>query len=115
MSDMDAHMAHVSRLVSEVDCGPDCSCEEFAEHLFELLDAQIPQAQAERLRAHAEGCPNCTELSEVEEHLRLMLRKACCEQSAPQQLRERIVQQFAFYADDSGVVAEFSRTQYRDV
>ena len=32
----------------------DCSCEEVARHLFELLDAQMPAEMADRLRRHCE-------------------------------------------------------------
>ena len=79
-----------------------CSCDEFAEHVFELLDAEMPDSEAERLAAHASGCPECTERHEAERHLRALLRTACCEQSAPDELRLRIVEQFMFAVERDG-------------
>ena len=46
------------------------SCEEVADHLFELLDAQMPLEAAARLRRHCETCPHCSELAEAEIHVR---------------------------------------------
>ena len=112
MSDMEARRDQIERLVREVGCNDsDCSCEEFAEHLFELLDAEMPEEQARRLDAHAADCPNCTELTEAEKHLRELLREACCGQVAPESLRTRIIEQFSL--TQSGDVAQvtYSRTE----
>lgn len=106
--------AKLEELVNEAVCdGKDCSCEEFAEHLFELIDAEMPDGEAERLATHAASCPNCTELREAERHLRDLLRKACCEQSAPEELRARIVEQFSFTATADGTRASYTRTETR--
>ncbi|MFT0847471.1 mycothiol system anti-sigma-R factor [Actinomycetaceae bacterium L2_0104] len=74
----------------------DCSCEELSGHLFEFLDAQMPQEQAARLRRHMETCPHCNRLMEAETHVREMLKRSCCE-SAPSTLRIKITQQIAVY------------------
>lgn len=79
-----------------------CSCDEFAEHVFELIDAEMPDSDVARLAAHASGCPQCNERHEAERHLREILRSACCEQSAPDQLRLRIVEQFMLAVDCEG-------------
>ena len=114
MSDMEARRAHIERLVREVGCNDsDCSCEEFAEHLFELLDAEMPEEQARRLDAHAADCPHCTQLTEAEKHLRELLREACCGQAAPESLRTRIVEQFSLVARDDSSQVTYSRTEFR--
>ena len=82
------------RLRDQTDSG--CSCEEVSDHLFELLDAQMPKEQAARLRKHMETCPHCNKLAEAENHVREILRRSCCE-SAPSTLRIRITQQIAVF------------------
>ena len=114
MSDMEARREQIERLVREVGCtDSDCSCEEFAEHLFELLDAEMPEEQARRLDAHAADCVHCTELTEAEKHLRELLREACCGQAAPDSLRTRIVEQFSLVAKDDSSRLAYSRTEFR--
>ncbi|MCI1675033.1 MAG: mycothiol system anti-sigma-R factor [Ancrocorticia sp.] len=84
---------------SECGCGcgqAGCSCDEVAEHLFELLDAQMPEEQAERLKHHIATCPHCTQMAEAESHVRDIVRRSCCE-SAPSTLRVRITHQLAVY------------------
>lgn len=113
MSDMEARRAQIERLVREAGCSDsDCSCEEFAEHLFELLDAEMPEEQARRLDAHAADCVHCTDLSEAEKHLRELLREACCGQAAPDSLRMRIVEQFSLVARDGSSQMTYSRTEF---
>ncbi len=82
------------KLRDHADSG--CSCEEVSDHLFELLDAQMPQEQAARLRKHMETCPHCNRLVEAETHVREILKRSCCE-SAPSTLRIRITQQIAVF------------------
>ena len=75
----------------------DCSCEEVARHLFELLDAQMPEEMAARLRRHCETCPHCSDLASAEAHIRHILRRSCCGEPAPATLRVRITSQIAVY------------------
>lgn len=73
------------------------SCEEVADHLFELLDAQMPLEAAARLRRHCETCPHCSELAEAEIHVREIVKRSCCAESAPVSLRMRVTNQIAVY------------------
>ncbi|RTE49008.1 mycothiol system anti-sigma-R factor [Actinobaculum sp. 352] len=73
-----------------------CSCSEVADHIFELLDSQMPAEQAERLQRHADSCPHCSALAEAEAHVREIVRRSCSE-SAPATLRMRITSQIAVY------------------
>ena len=75
----------------------DCSCEEVARHLFEPLDAQMPEEMAARLRRHCETCPHCSDLASAEAHIRHILRRSCCGEPAPATLRVRITSQIAVY------------------
>ncbi len=73
------------------------SCEEVADHLFELLDAQMPLEAAARLRRHCETCPHCSELAEAEIHVREIVKRSCCSEPAPVSLRVRVTNQIAVY------------------
>lgn len=95
-----------SRGVRGADVGGPCgaagsflegSCEEVADHLFELLDAQMPLEAAARLRRHCETCPHCSELAEAEIHVREIVKRSCCAESAPVSLRMRVTNQIAVY------------------
>ncbi|MDN6486995.1 MAG: mycothiol system anti-sigma-R factor [Ancrocorticia populi] len=78
------------------DSAAECTCSEVADHLFELLDAQMPKEQEARLRSHAETCPHCNELAEAEVHVRTIVKRSCCE-SAPSTLREKISRQITVF------------------
>jgi len=73
-----------------------CSCSEVADHIFEMIDSQMPEEQVARLRAHAKGCPTCSKLAEAEVHVREIVKRSCCE-SAPSSLRVRITSQLEVY------------------
>ena len=93
---------HIDALVSHVEeklrglSEQGCSCEEVYDHLFELLDSQMPLEQAARLRNHMKTCPKCNRLAEAETHVREIVRRSCCE-SAPSTLRIKITQQIAIF------------------
>ncbi|MGO1590406.1 MAG: mycothiol system anti-sigma-R factor [Ancrocorticia sp.] len=74
----------------------ECTCSEVSDHLFELLDEQMPKEQEARLRSHAETCPHCNELAEAEVHVREIVKRSCCE-SAPSTLREKISSQISVF------------------
>ncbi|WP_182354441.1 mycothiol system anti-sigma-R factor [Flaviflexus huanghaiensis] len=67
-----------------------CTCAEVRNHLFELLDREMEDAEMGRLRAHAESCPECTEATQAEQHMRQIIRRSCHE-PAPDSLRVRVV------------------------
>ncbi|MFT3943557.1 MAG: mycothiol system anti-sigma-R factor [Ancrocorticia sp.] len=93
---------HIEAIVSHVEeklrdlTEQGCSCEEVYDHLFELLDSQMPLEQAVRLNTHMENCSTCNRLAEAETHVREIVRRSCCE-SAPSTLRIKITQQIAIF------------------
>ena len=92
---IDAIVSHVEEKLRDLsDQG--CSCEEVYDHLFELLDSQMPLEQAARMRSHMETCPTCHRLVEAETHVREIVRRSCCD-SAPSTLRVKITQQIAIF------------------
>jgi anti-sigma factor (TIGR02949 family) len=69
-------------------------CRDALGHLAELLDHAMSEPDAEIVRAHIETCEPCLEAADVEEHVRLLVRRACSSR-APDDLRLRIVSQIA--------------------
>ena len=66
-------------------------CEEAIGKLFEFLDSELPEADADRIRAHLEYCEPCLAEYDVEEHVRALVRRSCAE-CAPVELHVRIRQ-----------------------
>ncbi len=67
-------------------------CEVALGHLFEFLDSELPEADADRIRAHLEYCEPCLAEYDIEEHVRALVKRSCCE-SAPVTLHVRIREQ----------------------
>ena len=82
-------MTDVSARPEELAAG---GCADALAHLAELLDHAMSEPDAEIVRRHIETCDPCTEAADVEEHVRIIIRRACSEK-APETLRVRIVSQ----------------------
>ncbi|MEJ5919242.1 MULTISPECIES: mycothiol system anti-sigma-R factor [unclassified Corynebacterium] len=69
-------------------CQPQ-NCEQFQRRLYVLLDGECDPEESERLEKHLNKCPECAaEIGSVEA-IRALLRR-CCQQTAPEKLRQRI-------------------------
>ena len=66
-----------------------CQCEEALAKLEEYLDSEVGDLDAGRLREHLEHCTSCYGEAELEQRLRALLRRSCCE-TAPETLRVRV-------------------------
>ena len=71
--------------------GP-ADCTEALTRLFEFLDSEINDGDADRIRQHLADCEPCLSEYDVEEHLKKAVRRSCAE-SAPVELHVRIRQQ----------------------
>lgn len=90
MSEEQSFKAHQQCSCSpECTCGKDCSCSEFASYVMELVDNQLSDQQAQRLKAHTAICSHCTQVRQAETQVRRVIRRSCC-QSAPAGLRVKI-------------------------
>lgn len=69
-----------------------CQCEEALEHLFEFVDAELPEGDLCRLSAHIESCATCQAAVGREKELRVLLKRSCTE-VAPDSLRVRVMTQ----------------------
>lgn len=67
-------------------------CAQALSHLSELLDHAMAEPDADLVRAHLEVCEVCTEAADVEEQVRILVRRACLVR-APEKLRLRILSQ----------------------
>lgn len=72
------------------DDGADCS--EALAKLFEFLDAEIGDAEGDRIRLHLADCEPCLSEYDVSDHLKKLVRRSCSD-NAPAELHERIRQQ----------------------
>lgn len=70
----------------------ECRCADLVARLFFLLDAELDEAEAQRLRRHIAHCPECSDAAEAETHIREVLRRSC-RVAAPDRLRTRVVTQ----------------------
>jgi mycothiol system anti-sigma-R factor len=66
------------------------NCEEAVEKLWQFLDKELEGAASTELQQHLEECRHCFSKVEFEERLRAMLRRSCCSEQAPPELRERL-------------------------
>ena len=77
--------------VSPAGSGP-ADCTEALSRLFEFLDSEVAEADADRIRQHLADCEPCLSEFDVEHHLKKLVRRSCSE-VAPIQLHVRIRQQ----------------------
>lgn len=75
--------------------GPDhqaVDCGEALSRLFEFLDAELGDLDGDRIRAHLADCEPCLAEYDIEDHLKKLVKRSCCE-SAPVDLHIRIREQ----------------------
>jgi len=68
------------------------NCSEALARLFEFLDSEVAEADADRIREHLADCEPCLAEFDVEHQLKNLVRRSCAE-VAPMQLHLRIRQQ----------------------
>lgn len=67
-----------------------CGCEDLLDHLFELVDDEISDADACRLLRHGATCSACATRIEEEIVVRRVIRRGCQCEEVPQSLRTKI-------------------------
>ncbi|WP_227424629.1 mycothiol system anti-sigma-R factor [Pengzhenrongella sicca] len=71
------------------DVGRSLECAEALERLSAFLDAEVDDADGDRIRAHLADCEPCLTEYDVEDHIKKLVRRSCRE-SAPVELHVRI-------------------------
>ncbi|MFZ0531054.1 MAG: mycothiol system anti-sigma-R factor [Propionicimonas sp.] len=64
-------------------------CTEVLRNLYAFQDKELTPAEEDEIRRHLLACEHCLDHYEVEEALRVVIRKSCCE-TAPETLRLRV-------------------------
>ena len=67
-------------------------CSKALAQLFAFLDAEIGDAEGDRIREHLADCEPCLAEYDVEDHLKKLVKRSCSE-AAPAELHVRIRQQ----------------------
>ena len=71
----------------------DCiDCEQALDRLYEFLDSEMTPGDVARMKEHIASCSTCLSEYDLEEHVRELVRRSCCER-APIELRTRILTQ----------------------
>ncbi len=68
-------------------------CRNALARLYEFLDHEIDEADADQIRLHLDACEPCFEAFGVEEAVRAVVKRSCGGQKAPDALRFRVVTQ----------------------
>ena len=65
-------------------------CTEVLRSLYAFHDHELTDAEADEIRAHLLACEPCLDHYQVENALRLLIRRCCSEEKAPETLRMRV-------------------------
>ncbi len=65
-------------------------CSEVLQHLYTFHDHELSEAEADEIRAHLLACEPCLDKYQVEDALRLLIRRCCTAEKAPETLRLRV-------------------------
>jgi mycothiol system anti-sigma-R factor len=68
---------------------PSPECSEALARLFEFLDAEIADVEADRIRQHLADCEPCLGEYDAGDHLKKLIRRSCSD-VAPAELHARI-------------------------
>ncbi len=61
--------------------------------LYEFLDHEVSEAEADEIRLHLDACEPCLDCFGIEEAVRAMVKRSCTGERAPDTLRLRVVTQ----------------------
>ncbi|MGC3952649.1 MAG: mycothiol system anti-sigma-R factor [Propionicimonas sp.] len=65
-------------------------CDHILERVYAFHDQELTEAEADEIRQHLMACEPCLDHYDVEQALRLLIKRCCGGQSAPESLRMRI-------------------------
>lgn len=65
-------------------------CNEVLRNVYAFHDQELSADEADDIRAHLMACEPCLDSFQVEEAMRVLVRRCCSGQKAPQDLRMRI-------------------------
>lgn len=65
-------------------------CTEVIRNLYAFHDQELTSAEADEIREHLLACEPCLDHYQVEDALRLLIRRCCSAEKAPETLRMRV-------------------------
>ena len=68
-----------------------CTCGEALSRVYDYLDQECDPSTAQVIAGHLEECPDCAEQYRLEQVVKALVHRTCCEERAPEELRIRIV------------------------
>lgn len=76
--------------MSHDDC-PEPHCQDILDRVYEYLDGEMSEDDMVRVRHHLDECDPCLAQYELSTALKALLRRGCACESAPRELRARIM------------------------
>lgn len=70
-------------------------CSEVLSRLHEFHDHELTEEEADDIRAHLLACEPCLDRFDVEEAVRLLIKRCCSSERAPEGLRTRVRASFS--------------------
>jgi anti-sigma factor (TIGR02949 family) len=65
-------------------------CTDVLKHLYAFHDKELTAAEADEIREHLMACEPCLDHYQVEDAMRLLIRRCCSAAKAPDDLRLRV-------------------------
>ncbi|MGV8909083.1 MAG: mycothiol system anti-sigma-R factor [Propionicimonas sp.] len=65
-------------------------CTDVLRSLYAFHDNELSVAEADEIRQHLMACEPCLDHFQVEDALRVLIRRCCAEEKAPEGLRTRV-------------------------
>ncbi|HOF63786.1 MAG TPA: mycothiol system anti-sigma-R factor [Dermatophilaceae bacterium] len=66
-------------------------CSEALLRVFEYLDGEMGPDDVSRVRAHLDACAECFRQYDLDQMVKMVVKRSCSQQAAPTQLRSTIL------------------------
>ena len=66
-------------------------CLDVLDKVYEFLNGELTEEEAAHVRVHLELCPPCLQQYAMENAVKRLLNRSCCQEQAPAALRIQIV------------------------
>jgi mycothiol system anti-sigma-R factor len=68
-----------------------CTCGDALARVYDYIDRELDADAALAIAGHLEACTDCAEQYRLEQLVKALVHRTCCEERAPDELRVRIV------------------------
>ena len=75
---------------NEMPSVADMRCEECGDKLDRFVDRELTNTEALEVQLHLEGCPDCMDHYEFQEHLKRVVKHSCDCDQAPKAFRDKL-------------------------